>query len=413
MPRRWLVFLAVSLMFCFVTGSTFMSLGVVLYAMIGTLHWSQAAAGTSFAVLGLACCLSSPLPAILMSRIGARWTMLCGGALLSAGFICAYFTQGIGLFYCGAALMGVGFSLGANIPGVYLLASWFPERPARIIGLYLMFGAFGGVAAPPLASWIVSDGGGWRIHWLVMAVLAALSALVCLLCVRDRPTDRPSNGLGPKPDGPHARDWIYREAALTPQFMLIAAAMVLTQACVTTVQSAGVSHLAALGNSAAFAALMLSLQSLMATLAKGAAGTLAEIIPPKQLLGGGLLIQSLGMLLLAHASSHGISYAFAVAFGVGWGAAYLAVTILLIEYFGPNTGSAVLSTVWLLTGVAAFGPPAAGLIDDRFGSFAPAFTFGGVMLLPLALAALLLRVPRRGALPSAATSKVATDHSAP
>jgi len=396
-----LVFAAVSLMFFFVTGSTFMSLGVVLYAMIATLHWTQTAAGSSFAVLGLACCLSSPLPAVLMRRIGTRWTMLLGGALLSAGFVCAYLTQGIALFYCGAALMGVGFSLGANIPGVYLLASWFGERPARIIGLYLMLGALGGVAGPPVASWIVSHGGGWRMHWLVMAVLAALSGLVCLLCIKDRSSETPLADPAAPSAAASARDWVYREAALTPQFMIIAAAMVLTEACVTTVQSAGVSHLAALGNSAAFAALMLSLQSMMATLAKGATGVLADIIAPKALLVGGLIVQCLGMLLLAHAGTHAFSYAFAVAFGVGWGAAYLAVTVLLIEYFGPNTGSAALSTVWLLTGVAAFGPPAAGLVDDRLGSFAPAFSIGGLMLLPIALGVLLLRAPERRVSPAA------------
>jgi MFS family permease len=397
MPRRWLVFAAVSLMFFFVTGSTFMSLGVVLYSMLSELHWSQTAAGSSFAVLGLACCLSSPLPAILMNRIGTRWTMMLGGILLSIGFVCAYSTHGLGLFYCGMAFMGVGFSLGANIPGVYLLASWFPERPARIIGLYLMFGAFGGVAGPPAASWIVNYGGGWRMHWLLMAVLAAVSGLICLLCIEDRQPERANAALEPKSAPLSARDWVFRQAALTPQFMIIAAAMVLTQACVTTVQSAGVSHLVAVGQSAAFAALMLSLQSMTATLAKGAAGTLAEIINPKRLLGAGLLIQCLGLLLLARANSHAGSYAFAIAFGAGWGAAYLAVTVLLIEYFGPNTGSAVLSTVWLLTGVAAFGPPAAGWIDDHFGSFSPAFTFGALMLLPIALAVTLLRPPKRAA----------------
>jgi MFS family permease len=396
MPRQWLVFAAASLMFFFITGATFMSMGVVLYAMIAQLHWSQTAAGTGFGVLGLACCLSSPLPAILMNRIGTRWTMMLGGALLSAGFICACLTQGIGLFYCGAALMGVGFSLGANIPGVYLLASWFPERPARLIGVYLMLGALGGVAGPPLASWIVQHGGGWRVHWFAMACLALICGLTCLVCVKDRPrTHTGADAPGTRQAGSSGADWVYREAALTPQFLIIAAAMVLTQACVTTVQSAAVSHLAALGHTAAFAAFMLSLQSMMATIAKGASGTLSERIAPKRLLAAGLIIQCLGMLALAYARSPSLSYAFALAFGTGWGAAYLAVTVLLIGYFGPDTGSAVLSTVWLLTGLAAFGPPAAGMIDDRYGSFAPIFIAGGLALLPIALGALLMRTPER------------------
>lgn len=410
MSRKWLVFAAVSLMFFFVTGATFMSMGVVLYAMTAQLQWSQTAAGTSFSVLGLACCFSSPLPAILMNRIGARWTLLLGSALLAAGFFCAYITHGIGLFYCATGLMGVGFSLVANIPGVYLLASWFPERSARIIGLYLMCGAFGGVAGPPAASSILAASGSWRVHWLVMTVLAACGGIICLLFVKDAASPAAEAAAQGKTPATAAGDWVYREAALTPQFMIIAAAMVLTQACVTTVQSAGVSHLAKLGDTAEFAALMLSLQSMLATLAKGASGTLSEVIPPKQLLVIGLVIECLGMILLAHAQSHALSYAFALAFGIGWGTAYLAVTVLLINYFGPNTGSAALSTVWLLAGVAAIGPIAAGMVADRFGSFSPVFTIGGLLLLPVALGLLIMRAPLRRAakaLPLVAAAEVA------
>ncbi|MDB5985778.1 MAG: transporter [Nevskia sp.] len=404
MQRKWLVLAAVCLMFFFVTGATFMSMGVVLYSMIADLHWSQTAGGTSFSILGLACCLSSPLPAILMNWIGTRWTMLIGGALLSAGFFCAYITQGLTLFYVGTALMGVGFSLGANIPGVYLLASWFPERSARVIGIYLMFGALGGVAGPPAVEAIVAASGSWRTHWLVMTVLAAVIGLVCLVLVRDRPADKLAGdeaAAAPAKSGSArtitltARDWVYREAALTPQFMLIAAAMVLTEACVTTVHSAAVTHLSKLGNTAVFAAFMLSLQSAMATLAKGASGTLSEFISPKYLLVGGLVIECVGMILLGYSSSHTMAYGFALTFGIGWGAAYLAVTVLLINYFGPNTGSAVLSTVWLLTGIAAIGPAAAGMVADRFGSYTQVFILGGLLLLPIAFGALLMRSPKR------------------
>jgi MFS family permease len=230
-----------------------------------------------------------------------------------------------------------------------------------------------------------------------MTVLAACGGLICLLFVKDAASPAAEAAAQGKRPAAAARDWVYREAALTPQFMIIAAAMVLTQACVTTVQSAGVSHLAKLGDTAEFAALMLSLQSMLATLAKGASGTLSEVIPPKQLLVIGLVIECLGMVLLAHAQSHALSYAFALAFGIGWGAAYLSVTVLLINYFGPNTGSAALSTVWLLAGVAAIGPIAAGMVADRFGSFSPVFTIGGLLLLPVALGLLIMRAPSRRA----------------
>src|SRR5271154_5244533 len=69
-PNRTCVFAAVSLIFFFLNVATFTSLGVVLYAMLSELHWSMTAAGFSFTLLGLACGLSSPLPALTMKWIG-------------------------------------------------------------------------------------------------------------------------------------------------------------------------------------------------------------------------------------------------------------------------------------------------------------------------------------------------------
>ena len=72
MQQKWLVLVAVSLIFFFLNGATFASLGVVLFSMIKDLHWSQTAAGVSFSLLGIACGVASPLPALLLKRIGLR-----------------------------------------------------------------------------------------------------------------------------------------------------------------------------------------------------------------------------------------------------------------------------------------------------------------------------------------------------
>ena len=108
MQQKWLVLVAVSLIFFFLNGATFASLGVVLFSMIGELHWSQTAAGFSFSLLGIACGLSSPLPAILMKRIGGRWTMVLGAAVLALGFLLAGLTHGLVVFYLATTLLGIG-----------------------------------------------------------------------------------------------------------------------------------------------------------------------------------------------------------------------------------------------------------------------------------------------------------------
>jgi len=396
--RRWLILSAVSLMFFFITGTTFMSLGVVLFAMVRALGWSQTEAGTGFSVLAMSCCLSSLLPMALVKRIGTRWTMMLGGFTIAAGFLAAFFTHGPWLFFLATGLMGMGFSLSANIPGVYLLALWFPRKTSLIIGLYLMSGAFGGVVGPPLAQLLIAAHG-WRLYWLFLSAAAAALGLVCLLLIRDR---RPVSGaVMAEPASPGiSANWRYRDAVLTYQFVLLALAMVLTETCVTILHSAGVMHFAKFGLPAPFAAVILGLQALMATMGKGGSGALGDWVDPRLLLTGGLVLECAGMFLLAHADTQSLAYLFAVVFGLGWGTAYLTVTVLLINYFGPGTGSSVLSLVWLLTAGAALGPAIAGFVADRFGTFSLVFDACGVILLPLIGLIFFMRRPQPG---SAAT----------
>lgn len=396
MERRWLVLAAVSLMFFFITAATFQSLGVVLFTMARELRWTQTEAGASFSVLGMSCCLSSLVPMALVDRIGARWTMLIGGWMLAAGFLLAFAAHGLPLFLLATGLMGVGFSLSANIPGIYLLAHWFPVRSGRVIGAYLMCGAFGGVAGPPLVQLVIAQGG-WRLLWLALAALAAGMGLVCLALVRDRAAPAAAEQ---SPRIPAAPAWTRRQAVATPQFVILALGMVVTEACVTVVHSAGVQHLSRLGLPPLFAAWMLSLQALAATAGKGLSGALGDWIEPRLLLAGGLALESLGLVLLGLAHSQPLAYAFAVVFGLGWGAAYLSITVILIRYFGPRTGSDVLSLVWLATVFASLGPAGAGATADRLGTFTPAFLVGAGLLTPIALAVLLMRAPTRKAAPA-------------
>ncbi len=402
MDRKWLVLIAVAVMFFFISGATFMSLGVLLAPMSRDLHWTQTQAGAGYTALAVSCCLSSLAPMVLAGRIGMRWAFTLGGLMLAAGFLLSAVTQGLGLFVIAALLMGVGFTLTANIPGVYLITRWFPAKSGRVLGAYLMCGAFGGVAGPPIAQAVVATLG-WRAWWLLLTAVVMLLDVMCLALVRD--TDDDLSEID-QPAGAERPTWRYWDAIRTPQFVILALAMVITEACVTVVHSAAVIHFGKIGLPPAFAAMMLSLQALLATGAKGASGVLGDWVNPRLLLGGGLILEAVGMVLLAAASSPATAYAFALTFGLGWGAAYVTITVLLIRYFGPTTGSSVLSVVWLLVVFSSLYPTLAGYVADRTGSFSLAFDGGGALLAPLALAVLMMRKPRARGAPEPASMPV-------
>ena len=389
---KWAVFGAVSLAFCFLNLATFTSLGVVLFTMAAELHWSMTAAAFSFSLLGIACGLSSPLPEITMRRYGGRATLCIGAALLVVGFVLASVADSIGAFYAAMILLGVGFSMAGNVPGVALIAAWFEEGSSRRIGYYLMLGAVGGAFGPPIVEAIVRHSS-WRGHWQAMAVVAAIIGVVCVVFVSERevPPKRPAD-----PSVPEPQLWEPREAMMTPQFMLVAAAMSATMFCITTNSSIGFSHLVKMGASPAFAAQILGVIAITATLVKGVAGKACEMISSTGVLAAGLLVQAGGNVILAYADTPALQYGAAITFGLGWGLAYVAGTVVLLDYFGRGTGSRILSVVWLVTTVAAAGPVGAGAIADHTGSFSPIFLIYAGALLILAVPIWMMRQPRHG-----------------
>jgi MFS family permease len=396
MRQKWLVLLAVSLIFFFLNGATFASLGVVLFSMIKDLHWSQTAAGASFSLLGIACGVASPLPALLMKRVGCRRVVVLGGICLAAGFWLAFLAHGLPLFYLAVIFLGLGYALAGNIPGVYLLASWFPQSSSRIIGFYLMIGAAGNVVGPPLVAAVVAASHSWRFNWLLMGMLAVLISIVCLLFIRDSPAVPQSSASSGSTSAPaQASGWRDREAMMTRQFVLVAASMTLTVAGITTNSSVAVTHLVHLGSTPSFAAFILSLVALIAMLAKGAAGRLSENVRPSRLLAAGLTLQCAGDLAFINGGSAPCDYLFACAFGVGWGLSYVSANLVLLEYFGREVGARILSAVWTLSTLAAAGPLAAGMIADHFGTFSPMFLAYAVLLAAVAVPIFIMRSPER------------------
>ncbi|WAC58490.1 CynX/NimT family MFS transporter [Brevundimonas sp. SL130] len=393
MACKYLVMFAVSLGFFFVTATTFTSLGYVLYTMVEELHWSQAAAGFSFACLGLACGLSSPLPPLLMKFVGSRWTMFLGGLVLALGFGLASIIQHIYLFFLATTLMGVGFSLVAPAPAVYLLATWFPKTASRWVGFYFMAGAFGGVVGPLIVGGIVALSGSWRVHWVVMAVFAAIIGLICLVCVRDavkvETTDqvKAAGAGGIEIESP--RPWTVSAALRTPSFLFLALAMIVVQTVVTTMHSVLVTHVAGLGGGAAPGAVAMSLLALTGTLAKGFTGALSEKTSPKGLLVGGLLLQSVAIMILCVTTTPSLAYGFALIFGVGWGMSWLSAHILLLRYFGSAIAGEMVAMATMATTFAVLGPIVAGWVADETGGFIPVFMVLAVLLALVGVSSLL------------------------
>jgi MFS family permease len=384
MRREWLVLIATSLIMVFASATVFSSLGIALFAMAGEFHWSDAEAGGAFTVLVLTCCVSHLAPVPMIGRIGGRWTIVTGGAILALAFLVAALTGDLITAYVAAGLLGIGFSLVANTPAIYLIAGWFGARASRMIGLYMMIGTLGGAVGPPAAHALISSGG-WRLYWAAMLAVALALSVLCALFIRE-----PTPGRRAATPGSSQSDWRYWAILRSPQFIVIAIAMVMTQTCVITVSSVTPSHFAHLGWSAGFAGEILGLQGLVGTVATGISGWLTEKIEPRLMLGGALIAEAAGMALLGFPHGAWTMAAFVAVFGIGWSVSCLAVTVLLVRLFGNRGGTAALATIFTFAGAAALGPSAAGMVADSTGSFSLALGGLGLLLLPVAGAAFVM-----------------------
>lgn len=399
MTRKITILLAVSLGFFFVTATTFTSLGYVLFTMVAELGWSQAAAGASFALLGLACGLGSPLAPLLMKWVGTRLTMTIGGLVLASGFLIASVVQGLGFFFLATALMGVGFSLIATSPGVYLIATWLPERASRLIGLYFMAGAAGGIAGPLIVRAIMTLSGSWRMHWMAMGFAAIALAILFFATIRDavriESAEQVKQAAHGRPAVKEASPWTARQALLSPSFLTIALALLVVQTVITTMHSVLVAHVATFGVGSDPGALAMSLLALSGTLAKGFTGELSERFDPKRLTVLGLIPMTFAILMLCVAASPAWAMAAAVVLGIGWGLTWVATHILLLRYFGSAIAGDVTAMATASTTFAVLGPLTAGWIADTTGSFVPVFmVFAGMLVLATLTTIFFMRAPK-------------------
>ena len=413
--RPWLLLAAFSLLLFLITASTYGSLGVVLPAMIGELKWSFEKAFLGFSVLGVFTGASSWLPAILIRKIGVRGTLLTGATVLAGGFVGLANSESLLSYYVGAAACGVGFQMAALIPGTHVLSSLFRKR-ALPFGIYFTFGSLGGAAGPWMALTVMGGSGNdWRLYWIVQAALAAGVGLVCAMMVGgSKWLARAAHAVDLEVEQEARQapadarvyrtpyEWTVPQALRTPQFYILVAAYFSHLLVGVTVASVSVSHLTELGVAAgvtavaagALAAKMLSLESLMQTLARLAGGALGDRVDPRGLLvfAQGMLV--VGLLALAKASSPALMLIYAVGTGVGFGLTVLAVTVLLLNYYGRQSNLELFSLTCLVGAVSAAGPFVAGAMRDRLGGFAPTFQLFAAVAAAVFVAVLAMRPPK-------------------
>ncbi|HSS13371.1 MAG TPA: MFS transporter [Rhizomicrobium sp.] len=389
--RAWLTLGLMSTLYFIITAATFASLGLALPAMVAELHWSWTEAGFGFTLLGFLCGITSAVPAALVRRFGVRVCLLAGCAVMALAFLCLARTDGLLLYFAGAALAGLGFTLLDSVPGTYLLSRLF-SRPSFAIGLFFTVGGLGGVAGPQLYRQVLAVTGDWRSYWLVVGALIVVTAIIAAFCV-DTKADVAAAAEA-DPDISTER-WTMRDALQTSQFWIIAAAYAAFQFCGITASSVSVAHLTQHGVALTLAFGIMSVEALLNSGARLAGGILTRFVGAKPLLMVSLASLIVGLLALGVARDLPMMLVYAAGIGIGYGLTLFAATILLLDYFGRGPYLELFSTVNLISTIGALAPTLAGLTRDHTGGFAPFFVGLSLLVALVLVAVAIMRPPQR------------------
>ncbi|MEQ4669602.1 MULTISPECIES: MFS transporter [Providencia] len=397
---QWSILILLGMVYFLATATTFTSLGVVLPGMIGELKWSWTEAGFGFTLLGLTCGLASFLPSLLIRKIGVRLTLLLGTLIFVAGFYSLYSTETISQYFLGTALIGIGFTLLATVPGTYVLSRLF-EKQSLAFGLYFTIGGLGGVAGPWIYFYASNQMGSWRMHWVLCAIYLSVVTLITILALREgkREQQHAKNIMqkqisdASKPIYRTKEVWTVHRALRTWQFYLIAATYTSFLWCGITVNSFAVAHIEERGFGMTVAVSLLSTMAFVNAFSRFIGGAAGEWLEPKKLLIGSLIIMVFGVICLSIATSWIWLILFVLCVGIGYGMTFLASSVLLSNYFGRGPYLELFSVVNLISTVACLAPFIAGAVKDYTDSFTPAFLIIATPVIVILMFTLMMKPP--------------------
>jgi predicted MFS family arabinose efflux permease len=332
----------------------------------------------------------------LADRVGVRWTLLGGQALVAGGFLAMMFAPSYPSLLVAVLLAGLAYGA-VNPSSTKGVLVWFPPRSrATVVGLkqagFPLGGALGAMLLPPLAG-----GLGWRGALGVAAGLIGLSAVAAGLGYRDPP---------PAEDGPGiaapGRPRIGAVLRSRPIWLVSLATL-----CFTAVQISWISYLPlylaeAAGLSAVAAGAVLGQAQVGGIVGRVAFGMVSD-----RLFGGRRTV----VLVLAGAATAGLCLAtaglgagtpaavltlVAIGFGltgIGWNGVHHT---LLAELAGLESAATAVGLCLAVSSVGVMvGAPLFGLAADRLRDYDWGwYSLAAAMLLALGLLA-GVREPRR------------------
>jgi MFS family permease len=347
----------------------------------------------------------------LAARFGPRTIIAAGLILAGSAMLLTALAQGFTSAALARTLTGIGSGL-SNVPVMGLVAAWFVSRRRGLAaGIVVTGSSFGLIFVGPLVPRFLAATGpdGWRWVWVIYGSITLLLGVISYLVLRNRPTEMGLRQVGAGPVEPRLPVPAPASSPKSSGSLRGGLSWSLVY------RSAPVYHLAAVYTAFGFsyfiyltfftkyliteggydpngAGNLLMMVGWFSLLCGVIWGTVSDVIGRRGALIIVYLIQAVAFGLFGLWQSPIGFVVSAILFGLTAWSIPAIIAATCGDVLGPRLAPAALGFVTLFFAVGqALGPPVAGGIADRTGSFALAFVLAGVVALLGALAAGFLR----------------------
>lgn len=399
----WWVVLATSLIHLWGAGTFFYSFTAFFNPIVEEFGWSYAATSFAASLRGIEGGIASPLVGLAVDRYGARRLLFLGSILSGLGFIFLSRIQSLWSFYLLFVFLSVGSSLLFPIPGWAAVTNWFVKQRGKALGLLSTAIGMGGMLIY-FVNWLIGCCG-WRMTMVIIGIGMWVIGIPCSLMVRHSPEP-----YGLSPDGrtslkPPLRtpEWVdkkkergsqeysAREAMKTHVFWILAVTMTISGGSVHAVFVHIMPYLINMDFNRQIASLVASLLVFISIAGRFGFGTLTHRVNSKYLLALGLLMQTLGLLILFRMQTLWQAMLFIMLFGPGYGGVITLRLTLQAECFGRKAFGTIQGAIMAIMILGTMtGPFLTGMYYDSYGDYRKVWLIMAIAILiviPLALKA--------------------------
>lgn len=393
-------------------GFIFYSYGVFFKALAAEFGGSRLEVSLGLMLINVVNAAFAPFLGKFLDHHSVRNIMCLGVIAMAAGLFAASRVQSLLQFYVVlASLLGVGAAMMGQLPSSTLVSNWFVRRRGMALGVATMGISFSGVVMAPVTTVMVASLG-WRQTFVAYGFIAlAVGLPLVWLFVVKRPEDLglyPDGSDGPALDEPGlplategpaidalgGLEWTYRGLLRDRNFWVISLTTSLCFASMSALLVHMVPHVTDLEFSPQKAAFALSACAGAGVAGKVLFGWIADLIDTRLAFWASILCQLCGMAVIQTVDAYPAILMTSAVFGLGMGGIVPLSGSLVGQVFGRRSFG---RTMGLMSPVMLpfqfLGPPFAGYIYDRTGSYFFAFKIYIGFYILAACALLLLRLP--------------------